>query len=55
MAVSNTPEKSIHMRLPLEDFVVEVVFRMGFEEGERNNSADGDWKIFISCLKYNMK
>lgn len=52
---SNMTEQGMHMRLPFESFVVEVVFRMGFEGGEGNNSADADWKIFLSCLKYNMK
>lgn len=52
---SNMTEQGIHMHLPFEGFVVEVVFCAGFEGGEGNNSADGDWKIFLSCLKYNMK
>lgn len=52
---SDRTEQGIHMRLPFEGFVVEVVFCISFEGGERNNSADGDWKIFLSCLKYNMK
>lgn len=48
-------EQGIHMQLPFEGFVGEVVFCMGFEGGEGNNSADGDWEIFLSCCKYNMK
>lgn len=52
---SDRTEQGIHMRLPFEGFVVEVVFCIGFEGGERNYSADGDWKTFLSCLKYNMK
>lgn len=48
-------EQGIHMQPPFEGFAGEVVFCMGFEGGEGNNSADGDWKIFLSCCKYNMK
>lgn len=52
---SNTTEHGVNMPLPFEGLVVEAVFCLDFEGKEGTNSAYGDWKIFLSCFKYNMK